>query len=179
MFRKRGQKRAHTGWTGWGFFESFSSYQPPEGKGVRLPLDKLRNSTPVFLGIAGTAEFLHWHIPWALEPRELAKAGTGCGERGSISQHRPQPPCICVQSPQCTPEGVKNCRSVGREGRGETPRTKEKDGVTFWETRLLFSVSIPEPPVSPVSFSDAYTFCVSVLKFPECLAFISRRTCFP
>lgn len=36
------------------FFHS----QLPKGKGVRLPLDELRNSTPVFLGMPGAVEFL-------------------------------------------------------------------------------------------------------------------------
>lgn len=73
----KGDKRWYTRGSPTGIESLFYS-QPPEGKGVRLPLDKLRNNTPVFLGMPGTAEFLYWHIPWALEPCKLAMAGPGC-----------------------------------------------------------------------------------------------------
>lgn len=47
------QKMVHTWWPRWDSSPRFFHSQPPGGKGVRFPLDKLRNSTPVFLGLPG------------------------------------------------------------------------------------------------------------------------------
>lgn len=77
---------ARTCWARWGFCESLFYDQPPEGKGVGLPGDKLRTSVPVVLGMSGTVEFLNWHAPCAREPCKLAMAGPGCWGRAHVSR---------------------------------------------------------------------------------------------
>lgn len=144
-----------------GFFESLFYSQPPEGKGVRLPLDKLRNNTPVFLGMPGTAEFLYWHIPWALEPCKLAMAGPGCWRRASNSQ---PPPCLIVQNTQCAPEGVKNRSSRGVE---RDPRGKREGQSNFLGDSPFLSPSQNPTPTPVCPFFLTCTLSASMCLSPE------------
>lgn len=160
----------HTGCPHRGFFESLFYSEPPEGKGVRLPLDK-RNSTPVFLSLPGAAEFPCWHIPWALELGKLAVAG---GEETSASPHR-------AEVPRERPVRSRGCEElqIRREtGADRGPEGKRERLSNFLGEETLLLSSRPRTPAF-LPFSNACTFCVCVLHSQRVSNVQSRENSLP
>lgn len=151
------------------FFHS----QPPEGKGVRLPLNKPRNSTAIFLGMPGTVEF----HPGIHPGHYSSLQAFGWWGQGSIaSPHRAR-----VLSTLCAAEGVKNCRSGGRGGWKGVPGTNGKSGdcIAFLGDTTSLLCRRPRTSVFSLPFSDAYTFCVPVNPSLSLSSVASRDSSFP